>query len=893
MKKILLICFIILCGISAQADFVFGDAPFINTWSVLGVFQDNVGIDNDLIGETGIFPKVGDVTNGKKWEYFDDRLFSRNYDDYADLYSYYTVKKNDPINVSLAYAGVYVFSPDVKNVQLRYGADRYSKVFLNGSEIARNEVGRVKTESEYKFLMNTSTSYWKELYDVTTKDAYKINVTLNKGWNFILVKVGTLRAGNMGFYMRLSDEKGNMIPGLVYSVNGDKVPLSIDNDRLAVDTETNMPVAYKEWPYVQFRQSDDYYKFAENIKYQGRYENGCSADAFRFTASGGSAPYTWTYSGKLPKGVVFKNGELSGRVADAAELGKYDFKVTVKDNDGNSVSKDFRILLKERPNKWVEKARLTGLLHEPNSLDPAIFDDLAKTIKAEGYSLIFPISYNNGNYKFRFSSRKYNVLPERDTWDVVTPLKKALLDHGIHFGMYCGNVLASPQFSVEQAVDFYNEMIDNYAPEALWLDWAGMDHPSTDQMFSLMKTKNPDIVIFLNGYEKATNGDWDVLSFEDLNTFSNPENIWGRWPYEDFLYELGYVYNWPKQFSLETWRCPRVASEEHPIVPEWKEFLKMVIADNSCGAITNLDHSVDLPGADQYKNELHKSIAEWCNPKGLEPLYNAYTNCYPMYDLANDYGYVDISGDGKNIYIIFTENKKGKLGLNPGDDFRVKNLELYAFPGKAVNAVCMNTGEKVNFTQLGKKFNLVTKDLVQDDVATIVKVTLEKPVSYSDSRHDWTNYEKPVKKNGNKAFGKPSKMLHPDGKTLVVPSGEIYYALLGNDGVMSSRTVAAWTWNWIYEVDLEKTETISKINIFMDQDRNRDAGYATEFIVSISDDGEKWDDVIHVDNPDGKRDFKFTLEQKAEARYIRVIAVKPDGQGQKGGQMSIAELEVY
>jgi len=31
----------------------------------------------------------------------------------------------------------------------------------------------------------------------------------------------------------------------------------------------------------------------------------------------------------------------------------------------------------------------------------------------------------------------------------------------------------------------------------------------------------------------------------------------------------------------------------------------------------------------------------------------------------------------------------------------------------------------------------------------------------------------------------------------------------------------------------------------------------------------------------------------AEARHVRVCGLKPDGPGQKGGQMSIAELEVY
>lgn len=33
--------------------------------------------------------------------------------------------------------------------------------------------------------------------------------------------------------------------------------------------------------------------------------------------------------------------------------------------------------------------------------------------------------------------------------------------------------------------------------------------------------------------------------------------------------------------------------------------------------------------------------------------------------------------------------------------------------------------------------------------------------------------------------------------------------------------------------------------------------------------------------------------QPLNARYIRIVAIKPNGPGQTGGQMSISELEVY
>jgi hypothetical protein len=51
------------------------------------------------------------------------------------------------------------------------------------------------------------------------------------------------------------------------------------------------------------------------------------------------------------------------------------------------------------------------------------------------------------------------------------------------------------------------------------------------------------------------------------------------------------------------------------------------------------------------------------------------------------------------------------------------------------------------------------------------------------------------------------------------------------------------------------------------------SGYATRFEFPVSADGKTW--------------------QTVRARYVRVCGLKPDGPGQPGTQMSIAELEVY
>src|SRR5690349_17693922 len=94
----------LLFGMRVQAQ---GSAPFLNTWLVAGPFDNdarNAGYERDWIGETSVAPQEGAASGGKTWAYFDDRLFSRNYDDYQDLFSDFTFKRSLPEGPKVAYA---------------------------------------------------------------------------------------------------------------------------------------------------------------------------------------------------------------------------------------------------------------------------------------------------------------------------------------------------------------------------------------------------------------------------------------------------------------------------------------------------------------------------------------------------------------------------------------------------------------------------------------------------------------------------------------------------------------------------------------------------------------------------------------------------------------------
>jgi hypothetical protein len=113
---------------------------------------------------------------------------------YLGMIDFLTIFKH--IGYVSAYASVWVESPDRKEVQFRIGSNDQIKLWLNEKEIWNwdNPSGRLVRLDE----------------DI-------VPVTLPAGKSRILLKVSNM-GGNWGFCFRISDEAGNRIPDLKYSL---------------------------------------------------------------------------------------------------------------------------------------------------------------------------------------------------------------------------------------------------------------------------------------------------------------------------------------------------------------------------------------------------------------------------------------------------------------------------------------------------------------------------------------------------------------------------------------------------------------------------------------------------------------------------------------------------
>jgi hypothetical protein len=138
----------------------------------------------------------------------------------------------------------------------------------------------------------------------------------------------------------------------------------------------------------------------------------------------------------------------------------------------------------------------------------------------------------------------------------------------------------------------------------------------------------------------------------------------------------------------------------------------------------------------------------------------------------------------------------------------------------------------------------------------------------------------------NKAWRKPSFLMNAEGKHQLGPSGgDAHAARHGVDGDAATCAQAGNEWAWAYDVNLLRPEKLSRAVIVFG------SGFATEFELLGTLDGQKWQKLAHLrDQKGGRIEIAFPL---AETRILRVRAIKPDGPGQPGTQMSIVELEAY
>lgn len=74
-----------------------GRTPYPSITGLSEIEVNNKPVTGSGSGAATIAPAIGDplslINESHKWEYFDDRIYNRNYDDYQDLYGYYSVKK--------------------------------------------------------------------------------------------------------------------------------------------------------------------------------------------------------------------------------------------------------------------------------------------------------------------------------------------------------------------------------------------------------------------------------------------------------------------------------------------------------------------------------------------------------------------------------------------------------------------------------------------------------------------------------------------------------------------------------------------------------------------------------------------------------------------------------
>lgn len=662
-------------------------APFINTWMV-----------GDACAAT--------LTSvASRSCYFDDRLFSRNYDDYQDLRSYFGwIRKEKTAGIAVT-ASTGIWSPSVRNAQLWLGADRECLATLNGQSVGQSDKA------------------------APDRDMLKWDITLKQGWNELQLRIANRDENYLGFYARIADKNGSGVPGLILSPEGGTGDLRVTT-RAITGTRAQdnpLPTAWREWPYVGLNPFPGMYK-PRNVH----------ASPFLLTAAGGKPPYQWKLlSGKLPPGLLLHaNGEISGTVTAVARLDKYAFAAEVTDAAGTAVRHDLWMEVRERPNKAIEEARLLGLVHRPEHTPESGCDPFVEQMKRQGYQVVMPVSCNCGpefyNWDTQVLPKPHNFKNLPEYGDVISQYKQSAEKYGLRFGLYVGgfprpNIAATPGGMVR----IFEELTEKFQPAVLYFDWASNRPESVDAAFSAIRARDPEAVIQVNQAQtgRRDNGDWDQVSYEGWGAWG--KGAWGGFPGK---------MNWPKTTVMDTWRLLPDPDYESTrgLDCDTDEIIRVMVSIICEGNTCNLDcstvasrkngHVSDrlLRWEDSCSFRDHEKIAVWANPKDadgkpLPPLCESYTYINPLPQSAADWGYSVINTRKDAIYLHVLQNPRGKKGMPPDGKITARKvLEKIAV------VTCMNTGKPVPFTQTGDTVTIDAKTVTPDPVDTIFKLAVER-----------------------------------------------------------------------------------------------------------------------------------------------------------------------
>ncbi len=667
-------------------------AAYINTWLVAGPFARD-SVSEQAIGE----PVQGDSIAGRKWLVFDDRLFSRNYDDYQDLRSFFKIKRNESTADKEVWAHVYVFSPSARKAQFRIGADNEFLAWVNGKLVTESREG------------------------TPDRDMVRAPVKFVKGWNRLLLGVANRSPGRLGFYARVCTEAGERIDGLVFSPNGGCGPLKVTTQAVEGGGTNVLPIAWRQWAYVGMEPLG----VADRSRFP-KLKRRAHASPFVLTAQGGTPPYRWTVEeGDLPPGLsVNADGAIQGAPGANARLGRYSINVSVLDNVGQTSRKTLEMEVRERPNRWFEEARLVALIHAPEHTPKNGFDDLARLMRRQGYKAGFVISYNNGRYLYRWPSQ---YEPDNPVGDLITPYKNALEAEGLKFGMYMGNLDGPNHGGLNGVIRMVEEAIDRFDPVLLWFDWAGWQGTSLDALFSMIKSKNPDILVLVNQLQarprRLGNGDWDLVCYEGWGAWGG--GMWDAWPH---------AVAWPKKHTVESWRLLTDPGFEYSrdVTSDWAKYLRVQISLIGEGFVANIDHSPTIVRrtgdlTDRLKDlgqshimQAHMKMADWASPRGIPALHESYTNVNPGPIQNAPWGYSTVNLKGDVIYLHVLRNPRGKTGMPATGSLTVGPIR------SRVKAVCwMNKNAPLSFEQIDERVTIRLAGVTADQVDTILKIELK------------------------------------------------------------------------------------------------------------------------------------------------------------------------
>lgn len=163
------------------------EGEFIRSWLINGFHQDKSDrfweyLDTNYLGidESIVNPNEGDIMGGKEWIRYDA------YHAYVDMNDYFKE------NFGVCYAFVRIYSDENKSCQLWVGYDDGAKIWLNGKVI-----------------------HYDNRYGKFEVDMAKINITLRKGENRLLIKISQWME-KQGFAARLCYADGSSVDGITY-----------------------------------------------------------------------------------------------------------------------------------------------------------------------------------------------------------------------------------------------------------------------------------------------------------------------------------------------------------------------------------------------------------------------------------------------------------------------------------------------------------------------------------------------------------------------------------------------------------------------------------------------------------------------------------------------------